>query len=82
MNELQEQTILRSMEYDKKYVEMQQKLASANAQHELAQKFTNKELSSLSGQLEHLLIAINTYKEYVKDMLNFSSVINHIVIQD
>ena len=31
---------------------------------------------------EELENIVNIYKDYVKDILNFSSVINHIVIQD
>jgi len=36
----------------------------------------------LGAHQEQLTAAITNFKEYVRDILNFSSVVNHIVIQD
>jgi hypothetical protein len=82
MTELQEQFILRSMEYDSKYEESKKRAAELAAKQELEEKHVAKELLRVGGQQEQLEAVVNSYKEYVKDILNFSSVINHIVIQD
>ena len=82
MTELQEQTIMRSMEYDNKYEDMKKKMADLVIRQELAEKYSGRQMMTLGNKQEHLEVIVNTYKDYVKDILNFSSVINHIVIQD
>lgn len=39
-------------------------------------------MGELGAQQEQLSSFINGFKDYIRDILNFSSVINHIVIQD
>lgn len=82
MNELQEQLLMRSLEWDQKYVELKKETADMSTRLELEQKHSQSQLSKLSKGLELVEATTSSFKDYVKDILNFSSVINHIVIQD
>lgn len=52
------------------------------AKMQLEEKHVQKALTDLRERQAQLDAAVNFYRDYVKDILNFSSVINHIVIQD
>jgi hypothetical protein len=82
MKELQEQLLMRSLEYDAKHEQLRGQVLENEAKLQLEEKHvqvTVGELRTRQGQVES---AVGFYRDYVKDILNFSSVINHIVIQD
>lgn len=73
---------MRSLDYDSKYTELKQKVVDIGVKQELEQKHVKTQLSKLDSNQQILDSQINVYKDQLKDLLNFSSVINHIVIQD
>lgn len=82
MKELQEQTLLRSLEYDRKYEELRKKLFENEARQDLEEKATSQTFAQLNSKTSQIDAQVSYFKEYIRDVLNFSSVINHIVIQD
>lgn len=82
MKELQEQLIMRSMEWDSKYDQVRKQMTDNEAKMQLEEKHVQRTLTDLRERQGQLEAAVSFYKDYVKDILNFSSVINHIVIQD
>lgn len=73
---------MRSLQYDNKHEEIRKVLLDNQAKMELQEKHVQIALGELRSKQGHLESAVNFYRDYVKDILNFSSVINHIVIQD
>ena len=48
----------------------------------MEEKYLRTEIDAISAQQGQLSTFHSNFKDYVRDILNFSSVINHIVIQD
>lgn len=82
MKELQEQFIMRSMEWDSRHETVRKQMSDGEAKMQLEEKHVQKTLTDLRERQGQLEAAVSFYRDYVKDILNFSSVINHIVIQD
>lgn len=82
MKELQEQLLMRSLEYDKKHEELRKQISDNQAKCTLEEKHVSSTLGELKGRQTQIESTVTFVREYVKDILNFSSVINHIVIQD
>ena len=82
VSELQEQMLIRALDYDKRYEEAKRMLGEQSARQELEEKHVRGSLADLTEGHTQLEAVVGAVREYVRDILNFSSVINHIVIQD
>lgn len=82
MAELQDQALVRSMEWDKLHQEGRAATEQVAAKVELEEKHNQQQITKLQRGVETIEMGVSSIRDHIKDILNFSSVINHIVIQD
>ena len=82
IEEVQEQQMMRSIEDDKKAQELRGRIGSLEAQWELEEKHRKEQGEAAQVRQQQMEGEVGSFRECVRDILNFGSVINHIVIQD